>query len=59
MSLLCEDCGAHATWGLTSVREEVVPQDTSTTGTCDAHRLDATERMLLAHGNVTIEEVLG
>jgi hypothetical protein len=59
MSLLCEDCGAHATWGLTSVREEVVPPDSSTTGACDGHRLDVTERMLVAHGNVTIEEVLG
>lgn len=59
MMLRCEDCGARATWGLTSVREEVLPQDQASTGACDAHRLDATERMLVAHGNVTIVEVLG
>lgn len=59
MTLLCEDCGAHAAWGLTSVREEVLPQDVTATGACDSHRLDATERMLIAHGNVTIVEVLG
>lgn len=59
MTQLCEDCGSHATWGLTSVREEADPQDSSSTGACDAHRLDVTERMLTAHGNVTISEVLG
>lgn len=59
MSQLCEDCGAHATWGLSSLREEATPPDTVTTATCDLHRLDATERMLIAHGNVTISEVLG
>ena len=59
MTLLCEDCGGHATWGLSSTREEVVPPDETSTGACDAHRLDTTERMLTAHGNVTIVEVLG
>jgi len=59
MTQLCEDCGGHATWGLTSVREEADPQDATETAACDVHRLDATERMLTAHGNVTIFEVLG
>ncbi len=59
MTLLCEDCGAHASWGLTSIREESLPQDETHTGACDVHRLDATERMLTVHGNVAIVEVLG
>ncbi len=60
MSRLCEDCGAHASWELSSVRETaVVPPDTTSTWACDAHRLDATEAALNRYGNVTISEVLG
>ncbi len=60
MSRLCEDCGAHASWALSSVRDQaVVPPDTTESAACDAHRLDATEAMLNRYGNVTITEVLG
>lgn len=60
MSRLCEDCGAHASWELSSVRESaVVPPDTTSTWACDAHRLDATEAVLNRYGNVAITEVLG
>ncbi len=59
MTLLCEDCGAHATWALSSTRESVIPPDTVSTGACDAHRLDATENLLNQYANVTVTEVLG
>jgi hypothetical protein len=56
----CDDCGEHATWELTSVRDAVVvPADTTAMVACAAHRLDATEHMLSQYGNVTIYEVLG
>ena len=58
MSRLCEDCGAHAEWLLTSV-QEVVPPRVVETAACHAHRLDATENMLCQYGNVTISETLG
>ena len=56
---LCEDCGAHAEWELSSVRENAVPPDTTVTGACHEHRLDATENLLAQYGNVTISETLG
>ena len=60
MTLLCEDCGEHAEWQLTSVRDQVVvPPDVVATGACHAHRLDATENLLSQYGNVTITETLG
>ena len=59
MHRLCEDCGAHAEWLLTSVREIVVPPDVTETAACAAHRLDATENLLNQYGNVTITETLG
>jgi hypothetical protein len=57
--LLCEDCGEHAEWQLTSVRETAVPPDVVATAACRAHRLDATENLLNQYGNVTITECLG
>ncbi len=59
MSKICEDCGAHAEWELTSVRESVVPADVVETAACAMHRLDATENLLNQYGNVTITESLG
>lgn len=59
MTLLCEDCGAHAEWLLSSVRETTVPPDTTQTAACAMHRLDATENLLNQYGNVTITETLG
>ncbi len=59
MTLLCEDCGAHAEWALSSVRESAVPPDTTQTAACSMHRLDATENLLNQYGNVTITETLG
>ena len=59
MTELCEDCGAHAEWHLSSVRENAVPPDTTVTAACSAHRLDATENLLAQYGNVTIAETLG
>ena len=59
MTRLCEDCGEHALLVLASVRETVVPPDTTETGACAAHRLDATENLLSQYGNVTITETLG
>jgi hypothetical protein len=57
---LCEDCGEHAEWLLTSVRDQsVVPPDVRETAACAAHRLDATENALNRYGNVTIIETLG
>ena len=57
---LCEDCGAHAEWSLSSVRDQVVdPPDVTITGACHDHRLDATENLLSQYGNVTITETLG
>jgi hypothetical protein len=56
---LCEDCGEHAEWLLSSVRESVVPADVIETAACAAHRLDATENLLNQYGNVTITECLG
>jgi hypothetical protein len=57
---LCEDCGAHAEWALSSVRDQVVdPPDVTVTGACHDHRLDATENLLSQYGNVTITETLG
>jgi hypothetical protein len=57
---LCEDCGAHAEWSLSSVRDQVVdPPDVTVTGACRDHRLDATENLLSQYGNVTIVETLG
>lgn len=59
MTRLCEDCGAHAEWELSSVRENAVPADTAETCACHLHRLDATENLLSQYGNVTITETLG
>lgn len=59
MTRLCEDCGAHAEWELSSVRENAVPPDTTVTAACHEHRLDATENLLAQYGNVTINETLG
>ena len=56
---LCEDCGAHAEWHLSSVRENAVPPDVVETGACHEHRLDATENLLHQYGNVTVAETLG
>lgn len=57
---LCEDCGDHAEWELTSVRDLVVVQpDVTVTYACHHHRLDATENLLSQYGNVTITETLG
>jgi hypothetical protein len=57
---ICEDCGAHAEWALSSVREAaVVPPDVYRTAACADHRLDATEALLNRYGNVTVEETLG
>ena len=56
---LCEDCGAHAEWHLSSVREHAVPPDVVETGACHEHRLDATENLLHQYGNVTVAETLG
>ena len=57
---LCEDCGAHAEWELSAVRDAaVVPPDTYRTAACHEHRLDATEALLNRYGNVTVEECLG
>ena len=60
MTRLCEDCGAHAEWLLSSVRDAAVqPADTTETAACADHRLDATENLLNRYGNVTIVETLG
>ncbi len=59
MTRLCEDCGEHAEWSLSSVRESAVPPDTTETAACHAHRLDATENLLAQYGNVTVVETLG
>lgn len=59
MSRLCEDCGEHAEWELSSVRENVVPPDVVETAVCHLHRLDATENLLSQYGNVTVVETLG
>ena len=59
MAELCEDCGEHAEWHLSSVRENSVPPDTTETAACHLHRLDATENLLNQYGNVTISETLG
>ena len=59
MARLCEDCGEHAEWLLTSERESAVPPDTAVTAACHAHRLDVTENLLAQYGNVTISETLG
>ena len=59
MSRLCEDCGEHAEWLLTSVRESCDPPDTAETAACHDHRLDATENLLSQYGNVTVTETLG
>ncbi|CAA9355401.1 MAG: hypothetical protein AVDCRST_MAG16-2641 [uncultured Frankineae bacterium] len=59
MSRICEDCGEHAEWELSSVRENAVPPDTVVTAACHLHRLDATENLLNQYGNVTISETLG
>ena len=60
MKHLCEDCGEHAEWLLTSVRDQVVvPPDVVETAACHSHRLDATENLLSQYGNVSITETLG
>lgn len=60
MSRLCEDCGAHASYAMESVRDAtVVPPDRVQTAACEHHREDVTERVLNEHGNVTVYEVLG
>jgi hypothetical protein len=60
MSRLCEDCGAHAEWELSSVRDAAaVPPDRVVTGACADHRLDATENLLNRYGNVKVVETLG
>ncbi|MCW2713929.1 MAG: hypothetical protein JWN88_976 [Frankiales bacterium] len=59
MSRLCEDCGAHAEWTLSSQRECADPPDEVETAACAAHRLDATENLLNQYGNVTVTETLG
>ena len=59
VSRLCEDCGAHADWQMSSVRDSVVPPDLVETAACAAHRLDVTENLLTQYGNVTVVETLG
>lgn len=59
MTRLCEDCGSHAEWVLSSERDIADPPDTVETAACSAHRLDATENLLNQYGNVTIYETLG
>ena len=59
MARLCEDCGEHAEWLLTSVRENADPPDTTETAACHAHRLDATENLLAQYSNVAIVDTLG
>ena len=59
MTELCEDCGAHAEWHLSSVCENTVPPTAKATAACHEHRLDATENLLAQYGNVTIAETLG
>ncbi|MCW2615596.1 MAG: hypothetical protein JWN08_2590 [Frankiales bacterium] len=59
MTRLCEDCGEHAEWELSSVRENAVPPDSVRTAACHQHRLDATENLLSQYGNVTVVETLG
>ena len=60
MHRICTDCGGHAEWALSSVRDAVVvPPDVYTTYACHDHRLDATEDLLSRYGNVTVEETLG
>ncbi len=58
MTRLCDDCGEHAAWDVSSDRDTDPPSTTSIAA-CAAHRLDATEHMLNQYGNVTISEVLG
>ena len=58
MSRLCDDCGAHADWEISSACD-TDPPTTASIAACGAHRLDATEHMLNQYGNVTITEVLG
>ena len=58
--MLGEDCGDHAEWELTSVRDQVaVPPAVKVTYACHDHRLDATENLLSQYGNVAITETLG
>lgn len=59
MNRLCEDCGAHAEWSLSSERDTADPPDRVEAVACPAHRLDATENLLNQYGNVTITETLG
>lgn len=59
MTRLCEDCGEHAEWQLSAVRESAVPPDAVQTAACHEHRLDATENLLSQYGNVTVVETLG
>ena len=60
MHRLCEDCGAHAAYAVTSERDAVVnPPDVSSTWACEDHRMDVTERMLNLYGNATVVEDLG
>jgi hypothetical protein len=56
---LCEDCGGHAEWELSSVREDASPPSTTVTWACHDHRLDATENLLTQYGNVAVSETLG
>jgi hypothetical protein len=58
VSRLCDDCGEHAAWDISSDAETDPPR-TASIAACAAHRLDATEHMLNQYGNVTITEVLG
>ena len=58
MTRLCDDCGEHAAWDITSERD-TDPPTPAEIAACPAHRLDATEHMLNQYGNVTIIEVLG
>lgn len=59
MTRLCEDCGDHAEWHLSSIRENTGDGELVETGACHQHRLDATENLLSQYGNVTVVETLG
>ena len=58
MTRLCDDCGEHAAWEISSACD-TDPPSSAVIAACAAHRLDATEHMLNQYSNVTIYEVLG
>ena len=60
MSRLCEDCGAHASYAMESLRDTlVVPPDRVEVAACEQHRADVEEYALNEYGNVTVTEILG